>query len=252
VSAEPVTSPGRPARARPAPARRRPPAPARPASTTPRLRLVTPSRRAPRAPFVVVLLVLLLVGLLGLLLLNTASAQDAFRLSSLQARQEALALQRQELARQAAALADPARLEAKARALGMVPVGAPTFLAPGQPLPKGATVLAGDLIIVPAPLAPPVQDYPPRSLMRAPAAPSAATPQASAAAKAQAAKAQAANGHATKAPAPKPSSKATAATPSPSKTAGTKAAATMTRPTTPTTTRKAAITPPAPATRTTP
>ncbi len=249
MSAEPVTSPGRPARARPAPAGRRTPAAARPAATKARLRLVTPSRRVPRAPFVVVLLVLLLVGLLGLLLLNTASAQDAFRLSSLQARQEALALQRQELARQAAALADPARLEAKARGLGMVPVGAPTFLAPGQPLPKGATVLAGGLIIVPAPLAPPVQDYPPRSLMRASAAPSAATPQASAAAKAQAAKAQA---QATKAPAPKPSGKATAATSPPSKTAGTKAAATMTRPTTPRATRKAAITPPAPATRTTP
>jgi len=120
-----------------------------------RLWLVPTPRRvptAPRAPFVVVLLGLLLVGLVGLLLLNTASAQDAFRLNTLQQQQHALELHRQELARQAGALGDPAQLEAKALTLGMIPVGAPTFLAPGQPLPKGAVVLGDGMVVVPAPL----------------------------------------------------------------------------------------------------
>ena len=120
----------------------------------PRLWLVPAPRRAPRAPFVVVLLALLLVGLVGLLLLNTASAQDAFRLSALQRQQQALELQRQELAHQADALGDPFQLEAKALTLGMIPVGAPIFLAPGQPLPKGAVVVGDGIVVVPAPLPP--------------------------------------------------------------------------------------------------
>jgi hypothetical protein len=112
------------------------------------LALVPPAARARRAPFVVLLLVLLAGGLVGLLLLNTASAQDAFRLHSLQSQEAALAQQQQAYTSTADGLDDPARLAARAAALGLVPGGVPIFLRPGQPLPKGAIRL-GDMVYVP-------------------------------------------------------------------------------------------------------
>jgi outer membrane biosynthesis protein TonB len=120
------------------------------------LSLVPPPGRARRAPFVVLVLVLLASGLVGLLLLNTASAQDAFRLHALQSEQATLEQQRQAYARSDDGLSDPARLAARARALGLVPGGTPVFLAPGQPIPKGA-IRIGDLVYVPGavPVPPP-------------------------------------------------------------------------------------------------
>lgn len=112
------------------------------------LSLVPPPVRARRAPFVALVLVLLAGGLVGLLLLNTASAQDAFRLHTLQSEQASLEQQREALAQSADGLSDPARLAARARALGLVAGGTPIFLAPGQPIPKGA-IRIGDLVYVP-------------------------------------------------------------------------------------------------------
>src|SRR3978361_1090226 len=57
----------------------------RPVVARPVLALVPTPARARRAPFVALVLGILLAGLVGLLLLNTASAQDAFRLHRLQA-----------------------------------------------------------------------------------------------------------------------------------------------------------------------
>ena len=97
----------------------------------PRLRLVPPPqprRGAPRAPFVLLVVTLLGSGLIVLLLLNTAVAQDSFRLTEL--RQQAAQLDdRQELLqRQIADLSAPQQLAEAAEALGMVPGDVPRFL----------------------------------------------------------------------------------------------------------------------------
>ena len=143
-------------------------APARPAAKASRpasrgrLALVPAPARARRAPFVVLLLVLLASGLVGLLLLNTASAQDSFRLHALQNEDAVLQQQQQALTSMADGLDDPSRLAALATGLGMVPGGPPIFLRRGQPIPKGATRV-GNLIyasgIVPV-TAPPVVSPP--------------------------------------------------------------------------------------------
>lgn len=114
------------------------------------LSLVPPPVRARRAPFVALILVLLAGGLVGLLLLNTASAQDAFRLHSLQDQEAALSQQQEALISTTDGLSDPARLAQRAGQLGLVPaIGPPVFLAPGQPLPKGA-IRIGDMAYIPA------------------------------------------------------------------------------------------------------
>jgi Tfp pilus assembly protein PilV len=101
---------------------------------------------------VLLVVALLGFGLLALLLLNTASAQDAFRLSDQQRQSKALADQEQLLTRLAAGLSDPANVAAAASKLGMVPGAVPIFLAPGQKAPAGEII--GGMVIVPAPPAP--------------------------------------------------------------------------------------------------
>jgi hypothetical protein len=108
--------------ARPAP-RRRPP-----------LALVPPRRPAPapavlgRNPFVALVVALLAAGLLGLLVLNTALAQDAFRLHTLKQESRALEDREEALLREVEALRAPQELAARATALGMVQAGPPAFL----------------------------------------------------------------------------------------------------------------------------
>ena len=106
--------------------------------------------RASRAWFLGIVLGLLGAGLVGLLLLNTASAQDAFRLHDLQTRAADLSRQEQSLSLQASVLADPGTLSGRAGRLGMVPGGDPQFLGPGAPLPAGCQPTA-DGCVVPAP-----------------------------------------------------------------------------------------------------
>lgn len=101
------------------------------------LRLVVARRStAARAPFVVAVVLSLGAGLLGLLVLNTALAQDAFALHSLQVNGHVLADREQALQREVADLQSPAALAARATALGMVPGGSPAFLR----LPDGAVL----------------------------------------------------------------------------------------------------------------
>lgn len=135
-------------------------APVQPASWT-KLALVPAPVPARRAPFVVLLLVLLAGSLVGLLLLNTASAQDSFRLHALQDQDAALQQQQQALTSMADGLDDPSRLAARAAALGLVPGSPPVFLRRGQAIPKGAIRL-GNLVYIPGavPVPPPVVPTP--------------------------------------------------------------------------------------------
>lgn len=138
-----------------APRKRSSRAPAR-ATGRGRLALVPPAARARRAPFVVLLLVLLASALVGLLLLNTASAQDSFRLHTLQDEDAALQQQQEALTSLADGLDDPSRLAARAASLGLVAGDPPVFLPRGVPIPKGA-IRVGNLIYAPGvvPVTPP-------------------------------------------------------------------------------------------------
>jgi hypothetical protein len=109
----------------------------------PALRLVPDVRTgAPRAPFLALVVVLLAGGLLGLLALNTALAQDAFRLHALTGQAKALADREQVLEREVETLRTPRNLAARARALGMVPAGSPAFLRLDDGAVLGAEVPA--------------------------------------------------------------------------------------------------------------
>jgi hypothetical protein len=92
--------------------------------------------------------VLLAGGLVSLLLLNTASAQDSFRLHALQDQDAALQQQQQSLTSLADGLDDPSRLASRAAALGLVAGDPPVFLPRGVPIPKGA-IRVGNLIYAP-------------------------------------------------------------------------------------------------------
>jgi hypothetical protein len=107
----------------------------------------TPTQ-ARRAPFVILLLVLLAGALIGLLLLNTASAQDSFRLHALQDEDVTLQQQQNALTNIADGLDNPATLASRAAALGLVPGGPPQFLPRGVPIPKAA-IRVGNLIYAP-------------------------------------------------------------------------------------------------------
>ena len=144
MSAQPLPAPEAPRRRTPAKTAAAPPRP----TLRGRLALVPTPTQARRAPFVILLLVLLAGALIGLLLLNTASAQDSFRLHALQDEDATLHQQQNALTNIADGLDDPAVLAKKAAALGLVPGGPPQFLPRGVPIPKGA-IRVGNLIYAP-------------------------------------------------------------------------------------------------------
>lgn len=96
----------------------------------PHLRLVAPLRpeKASRGLFAVLITGMLALGLVTMLVINTSVAQTAFTVSELQSTQRELARTEAALTEALAAAAAPPVLEAKARALGMVPSGRPVFL----------------------------------------------------------------------------------------------------------------------------
>ncbi len=125
-------------------------APARPArreaprETPPRLRVVPPPRRArTRVPFVALCMAVLAASLLGVLLLNTAMAQGEYERYGLATRLAQSAQQQQELVTELDEAAAPARLAARAKALGMVPSTTGGYLrlsdgaVLGSPTPAG-------------------------------------------------------------------------------------------------------------------
>jgi hypothetical protein len=99
---------------------------------------VVPAAEAPspRTPFVVLVLFLIGAGLVGLLLLNTAIAENAFRLHSLEKEKKVLDLQEQQLERDLRKVDGPGPLAAAANRLGLVPEGQPAYIQ----LPEGRIV----------------------------------------------------------------------------------------------------------------
>jgi hypothetical protein len=98
---------------------------------------------AARTPFVVLVVTLLAGGLISLLLLNSAVNQDSFELNKLQKETTGYTDEQQQLQQEVDGLSAPGALEQRARQLGMVPGGAPAFLAPtgtvqGSPSPATA------------------------------------------------------------------------------------------------------------------
>jgi hypothetical protein len=119
----------------------------------PALRVVAaPAPDRARTAFVALCLLLLGGGLLTLLLVNTAMANGSFRLHDLQATSDQLTDRQEALRQDIAVQAAPARLAARARALGMVPSGSAAFLrlsdgrvlgvAKAAPAPPAPTVSA--------------------------------------------------------------------------------------------------------------
>lgn len=132
-----------PARTAPSAAPGRP-APGRPAGREPRLRVVPPPARArTRVPFIALCMAVLAAALLAVLLLNTAMAQGEYERYALATRLAQSAQSQQELVTGLDQAASPARLAARAEALGMVPstTGAYLRLADGavlgDPTPAG-------------------------------------------------------------------------------------------------------------------
>lgn len=97
-------------------------------------------RRAPRVPFALLVTGLLLGGLVLLLALNTASAANELRRSTLATRDQEVGADLAQLRNEVAASAAPGNLARAAAQLGMVPNGNPAFIVE---LPDGQTVLRG-------------------------------------------------------------------------------------------------------------
>lgn len=71
---------------------------------------------------------ILLAGLITMLVINTSLAQGAFRVSELTRQSTDLIQQQQALEKAVASQQTPGNLEARARALGMIPQSTPVFL----------------------------------------------------------------------------------------------------------------------------
>ena len=96
---------------------------------TPRLRVAPPAPiNAPRAPFITLVVVIVVVGVLGILLINTKTAENSFRIDSLQKQQAKLDSQQQDLENEIAANNSPGSLDAAARRLGLVKADNPAYI----------------------------------------------------------------------------------------------------------------------------
>jgi cell division protein FtsL len=78
--------------------------------------------------FVIAISSIFITGLLALLIINTALAQDAFKLQQLKQQATVLEDQREAILRQVAEKASPENLAASANKLGMVASTNPRFL----------------------------------------------------------------------------------------------------------------------------
>ncbi|MEY2990125.1 MAG: hypothetical protein RLZZ163_1041 [Actinomycetota bacterium] len=96
----------------------------------PHLRLIAPLRpeRASRGFFAVLITAMLAFGLVVMLLVNTSVAQTAFTVSELKIQQRELTRAEAALTKALAEAASPPVLEAKARALGMIPSDRAVFI----------------------------------------------------------------------------------------------------------------------------
>lgn len=92
------------------------------------LRVVTPEERAGSAWFPVLCVALLLAGLGAVLALNTAMAQDSFRVGALEAKSAQLTDTEDSLTHSINGRSAPQRLAKDAGDLGMVPAGSAAFI----------------------------------------------------------------------------------------------------------------------------
>jgi hypothetical protein len=96
---------------------------------SPRLRVAPPAPiNAPRAPFIALVVAVVVAGVLGILLINTKTAENSFRIDTLQKQQAKLDSQQQELENQIAANNSPGSLDAAARRLGLVKAENPAYI----------------------------------------------------------------------------------------------------------------------------
>jgi hypothetical protein len=96
---------------------------------SPRLRVAPPAPiNAPRAPFIALVVAIVVVGVLGILLINTKTAENSFRIDSLQKQQAKLDSQQQDLENEIAANNSPGSLDAAARRLGLVRAESPAYI----------------------------------------------------------------------------------------------------------------------------
>jgi hypothetical protein len=78
--------------------------------------------------FVILLTAIFTVGLMALLAINTALAQDAFKLSELKVQAQILKDEREAILKEVAQKSSPDKLAESASNLGMVPIASPNFL----------------------------------------------------------------------------------------------------------------------------
>lgn len=84
--------------------------------------------RPPQMPFAILTAVALIGGVVGLLMFNTNMAAASFRVNDLQQQLTSLQAREDRLNLSLDKLNDPRRLARRAKALGMVPLGSPSFL----------------------------------------------------------------------------------------------------------------------------
>jgi len=95
----------------------------------PRLRVAPPAPiNAPRAPFIALVVAVVVAGVLGILLINTKTAENTFRIDTLQKQQARLDAQQQDLENEIAANNSPGSLDAAARRLGLVRADNPAYI----------------------------------------------------------------------------------------------------------------------------
>ena len=85
-------------------------------------------KKAENKTFVIVISSIFISGLLALLIINTALAQDAFKLQELKRQATVLADQREAILRQVAEKSSPDKLAESASKLGMIASNNPRFL----------------------------------------------------------------------------------------------------------------------------
>ena len=96
---------------------------------SPRLRVAPPTPiNAPRAPFIALVVAVVVAGVLGILLINTKTAENSFRIDTLQKQRAKLDSQQQDLENEIAAYNSPGSLDAAARRLGLVKADSPAYI----------------------------------------------------------------------------------------------------------------------------
>lgn len=107
------------------------------AAAAPRLRVAPPAPiNAPRAPFIALIVAVVVAGVIGILLINTKTAENSFKLDTLQKQQSDLDAREQALRNEIAANEMPGSLDAAARRLGLVKAESPAFIR----LPDGKVI----------------------------------------------------------------------------------------------------------------